>query len=56
MATLDKQCNISKNEFVGAVWFVLDSTFFKFDPKIYKQNFGTPMGSPLSPIIANLVI
>jgi len=36
---LDKQCNIPKNEFVGAVRFVLDSTFFKFDQKIYKQNF-----------------
>jgi len=34
---------------------VLDSTFFKFDQKIYKQNFGTLMGSSLSPI-ANLVI
>jgi len=53
---LDKQCNIPKNEFVGAVRFVLDSTFFKFDQKIYKQNFGTPMGSPLSHIIADLVI
>jgi len=51
---LDKQCNIPKNEFVG-VRFVLNS-FFKFYQKIYKQNFGTPMGSPLSPIIADLVI
>jgi len=34
---LDKQCNIPKNEFVGAVRFVLDSTFFKFNQKIYKQ-------------------
>jgi len=25
---LDKQCNVPKNEFVGAVRFVLDSTFF----------------------------
>jgi len=31
---LDKQCNIPKNEFVGAVRFVLDSTFFQFDPKV----------------------
>jgi len=23
---------------------VLDSTFFKFDQTLYKQNFGTPMG------------
>jgi len=32
---------------------VLDSTFFKFDQKIYKQNFGTPMVSLLSLIIAD---
>jgi len=31
-------------------------TFFKFDQKIYKQNFSTPMGTPLSPIIADLII
>jgi len=35
---------------------VLDSTFFKFNQKIYQQNFGTPINSPLSPIIADLVI
>jgi len=35
---------------------VLDSTFFTFDNKIYRQKFGTPMGSPLSPIIADLVM
>jgi len=32
---LDKQCNIPKNEFVEAVRFVLDSTFFKFDQKLW---------------------
>jgi len=34
----------------------MDSTFFTFNNKIYKQKFGTPMGSPLSPIIADLVL
>jgi len=36
--------------------FVLKSTYFKFNDKIYKQTFGAPMGSPLSPIIADLVM
>ena len=36
-----------------AVQFVLDSTYFTFDNIIYKQNFGTPMGSP---IIADVVM
>jgi len=53
---LDKQCNILKNEFVRSVRFMLGSTFFEFDQKIYKQNFSTPMGLPLSLIIANLII
>ena len=39
-----------------AVQFVLDSTYFTFDNIIYKQNFGAPMGSPLSPIIADVVM
>jgi hypothetical protein len=47
---------IPKEEFVGALEFVLTSTFFMFDGTIYKQLFGTPMGSPLSPIIADIVM
>ncbi|XP_018366339.1 PREDICTED: uncharacterized protein LOC108763331 [Trachymyrmex cornetzi] len=35
---------------------VLESTYFAFDNQFYKQTFGTPMGSPLSPIVANLVM
>jgi len=35
---------------------VLNSTFFKFNNKIYKQIYGTPMGSPLSLIIAEIVL
>jgi len=33
----------------------LFSTFFTFNSKIYKQIFGTPMGSPLSLIIADVL-
>jgi len=40
---------------LGVVWFVLDSTFFKFEQKIYKQNFGTSIGG-LTAVIADLVI
>jgi hypothetical protein len=38
------------------VKLVLNSTFFSFNNSYYKQKFGTPMGSPLSPIIADLVM
>ena len=46
--------NISKEEFIIAVNFILNSTFSSFNQKIYKQVFGTPMGSPLLPIIADI--
>jgi len=49
-------CKINKEEFLKAVRLVLDSTFFTFDNRIYRQKFGTPMGSPLSLIIADLVM
>jgi len=45
---------ISKDEFLKALRLVLES--FIFDDNIYNQKFGTPMSSPLSPIIADLVI
>ena len=47
---------MSKEEFIVAVNFILNSTFFSFNQKIYKQVFGIP-DSPLSPvIIANIVM
>jgi len=48
--------NIPKNEFLMAINFVLSSTYFTFDNNIYKQTYGTPMGFPLSPIVADIVM
>lgn len=47
---------ILKDEFMDAVSFILKSIFFKFNYRIYKQTFGTPMDSPLSSIIADIVL
>jgi len=47
---------IPEKEFFIALELVLNSTYFTFNGEIYKQNFGTPMGSPLSPIIADLIM
>jgi len=48
--------NIPMNEFLKIVKLILDSTVFSFNNRIYKQKFGTPIGSPLSSIIANIVM
>jgi len=44
------------DEFILSLRFVLESTYFLFNKKVYKQTFGTPMGSPLSPVVADLVL
>jgi len=48
--------SIPKNEFLEATKFVLKSTYFKFNDKIYKQTYGAPMDSPLFPIVADLTL
>jgi len=53
---IEQYTNIPKNEFLKAINFVLSSTYFTFDNNIYKQTYGTPMGSPLSPIVADIVM
>ncbi|XP_029674796.1 uncharacterized protein LOC115242551 [Formica exsecta] len=53
---INNNCNIPRDEFLNAIRFVLDSTFFTFNDIIYRQTFDTPMGSPLSPIIADITL
>jgi len=53
---ISTSCQIPRDDFLNAVRFVLESTFFSFGNQIYKQKFGTPMGSPLSPVIADIVM
>jgi len=53
---IQNNTHIPKNEFLTAVKFVLTPTYFLFNKIIYKQTYGTPMGSPLSPIIADFVM
>ncbi|XP_070170456.1 uncharacterized protein [Polyergus mexicanus] len=53
---ISNNCSVPYNDFIVAIRFVLNSTFFIFNNIIYQQTFGTPMGSPLSPIIADVVL
>jgi len=52
---MSKGINIPKNEILKALKLILESTYFKFNEIIYKQKFGTSMGSSLSPIITEIV-
>ncbi|EFN66864.1 hypothetical protein EAG_04768, partial [Camponotus floridanus] len=49
-------CRIPRDEFLMAVRLILNSTFFMFNDVCYQQTFDTPMGSPLSPIIAEITL
>jgi len=46
---------ISKEEFSFTIKLILNSTFISFNKIISKQVFGTPMSSPISLIISDLV-
>ena len=48
--------NIPKKSFLNAVEFILNYTFFIFNNKFYNKVCGTPMGSSISPIIADIVM
>jgi len=43
-------------QFLHAIDTVMSSTSFTFNGKFYEQIYGSPMGSPLSPILADIVM
>ena len=48
---------MNKDEFLNDIKFILNSTFFTFDNQVYnQQTYGTPMGSSLSPILAEICL
>ena len=51
-----KYHGMNRVEFRKLLEFICKETYFKFNDKIYKQIEGLPMGSPISPIAANIFL
>ncbi|XP_072041401.1 uncharacterized protein [Amphiura filiformis] len=52
--TLKDRTLLSVDDVLELLQFVLTTTYFLFRGTIYKQLFGAAMGSPVSPVVANL--
>ena len=48
--------NLPIEDFQKGIELLMNNTFFQFDNKYYQQVFGTPMGSPISPMLVDLVL
>ena len=51
---LKQRTNLDVSDIIDLLQFVLTTTYFTFRGDLYKQQYGTAMGSPVSPIVANL--
>ena len=53
---LAERTNLSVDNILRLSDFVLNHNYFKYDGAHYKQIFGCAMGSPISPVLAALVM
>ena len=51
---LNKRTLLTVDDIIELLRFELTTTYFLFRGNIYKQRFGAAMGSPVSPVVANL--
>ena len=51
-----QRTSMSVNHIISLLEFCLGSTYFTFKGRFYEQQEGTTMGSPISPIVANLYL
>ncbi len=52
--TLGERTKLTVEDIMEILEFTLTTTYFTFRGQVYQQKFGTAMGSPVSPIVANL--
>ena len=50
---LKKRTNLEVDDIMDLTEFIATTTYFSFRGQLFKQKFGTAMGSPVSPILAN---
>ena len=53
-SSLNNRTKLNSNDITELLQFVLTTTYFRFRGSIYRHIFGAAMGSPVSPIVANL--
>ena len=53
-STLSSRTCLTIEEIIEATKLCIESTFFKFKGELYQQTAGLAMGSPISPIVANI--
>ncbi len=46
--------SMSVDHIIALLDVILNTTYFSFNGDLYRQNLGAAMGSPVSPIVANL--
>ena len=63
LKSLDRRCQLIHNncripfdEIINCTKCLFENTYFTFNNNIYLQIFGTPMGSPISPLFADIVM
>jgi len=47
-------CLLEGEDILVLLEFILSTTYFTFRDQLYRQQFGTAMGSPVSPLVANM--
>ena len=53
---IHNKCRIPFDQIINCTKFLFENTYITFNNNIYWKIFGTPMGSPISPLFADIFI